>query len=319
MVRIASRDWLITCGASWLCSNTSPAATTNSALTSAATVPRPATASRRAAEYRGWASLERKCRVIPSCQSAVCTNRIPIPSSPSDHRPGSVGHRECMVGHRQIRGPSSAGPDGRSPRGDRMPHPPHPHRKTGDQMESRNIGLPYRGCPTVDRMSDKHRTLVLLRHAKSAYPTGVADHDRPLTPRGMREAGLAGDWLRSNLPGIDAVLCSTATRARQTLVRTGIDVRVRYVDRLYEATPGAVLDEINTITDDVATLLLVGHEPTMSQVALGLAGIRGTDPRTEARIATKFPTSGIAVLRVEGGWRGLGLGGAALIDFHVPR
>ncbi|HEU4361837.1 MAG TPA: histidine phosphatase family protein [Mycobacterium sp.] len=167
-------------------------------------------------------------------------------------------------------------------------------------------------------MSDGH-TLLLLRHAKSEYPVGVADHDRPLAPRGTREAGLAGDWLRANLARIDEVLCSTATRARDTLARANIDAPVRYVERLYGATPGTVLDELNAVTDGVDTLLVVGHEPALSQVALGLASIRGTDPRTEARIATKFPTSGIAVLRVEGGWRGLGFGGAALVGFHVPR
>lgn len=168
-------------------------------------------------------------------------------------------------------------------------------------------------------VSDHPHTLVLLRHAKSGYPDGVADHDRPLAPRGIREAGLAGDWLREHLPDIGAVLCSTATRTRSTLELTGVNAPVRYAERLYDATPGAVLDEINAVTEDVATLLVVGHEPTMSQLALGLAGVRGTDPRAEARVATKFPTSGIAVLQVEGVWRDLRLGGAALVDFHVPR
>ncbi|HXO47768.1 MAG TPA: histidine phosphatase family protein, partial [Mycobacterium sp.] len=87
-------------------------------------------------------------------------------------------------------------------------------------------------------MSDNDRTLVLLRHAKSAYPDGAADHERPLAPRGQREAGLAGDWLRTHLPTIDAVLCSTATRTRETLARTGIDAPIRYVERLYDATAG---------------------------------------------------------------------------------
>ncbi|HTM83927.1 MAG TPA: histidine phosphatase family protein, partial [Mycobacterium sp.] len=102
-------------------------------------------------------------------------------------------------------------------------------------------------------MSDHPRTLILLRHAKSTYPDGVADHDRPLAPRGIREAGLAGDWLRANLPDIEAVLCSTATRTRSTLELTGVDAPVRYAERLYDATPGAVLDEINTVTNDIAT------------------------------------------------------------------
>jgi phosphohistidine phosphatase len=161
--------------------------------------------------------------------------------------------------------------------------------------------------------------LVLLRHAKSAYPEGVADHERPLAPRGIREAGLAGDWLRTNFSRIDVVLCSTATRARQTLELTGVRAAVRYVERLYGATPVVVIDEINGVDEDVTTLLVVGHEPTMSEVAIGLAGPDGTDSAALQRLSTKFPTSAIAVLEVGGQWKDLRLGGAALVDFHVPR
>lgn len=168
-------------------------------------------------------------------------------------------------------------------------------------------------------MSEENRTLVLLRHAKSAYPDGVADHDRPLASRGRREAGLAGDWLRTNLPAIDAVLCSTATRARETLADTGIDAPVRYVDRLYGATPGTVIDEITRVGDDVAALLLIAHEPTMSQVALGLAGSASANTPVAERISTKFPTSAMAVLHFGHSWKDLELGSADLVDFHVPR
>ena len=66
------------------------------------------------------------------------------------------------------------------------------------------------------------RTLILLRHGKSGYPPGVADHDRPLAPRGERQAALAGAWISQHLPPVDLVLCSTAERTRQTLARTGI-------------------------------------------------------------------------------------------------
>jgi phosphohistidine phosphatase len=166
-------------------------------------------------------------------------------------------------------------------------------------------------------VSDNDRTLVLLRHAKSAYPDGVADHERPLAPRGMREAGLAGDWLRAHLPAIDAVLCSTATRTRETLARTGIDAPVRYVERLYDATAGTVIDEINGVSDDVSVLLVVGHEPTMTEVALGLADATNAD--AAERISTKFPTSAMAVLRLNGSWTDLELESAQLADFHVPR
>jgi phosphohistidine phosphatase len=167
-------------------------------------------------------------------------------------------------------------------------------------------------------VSNQQRTLVLLRHAKSAYPDGVADHDRPLAPRGKKEAGLAGDWLRAALPPIDAVLCSSAARARQTLGRTGIDAPVRYVERLYGAGPGTMIDEINAVADDIATLLVVGHEPTMSAVAVGLAG-NGTDSAAAEGISAKFPTSSIAVLHISDRWERVDLGGAALVGFHVPR
>lgn len=171
----------------------------------------------------------------------------------------------------------------------------------------------------VSLMNEQHRILVLMRHAKSAYPDDVADHDRPLASRGVREAGLAGDWLRANLPAFGSVLCSTATRARETLAATGIDAPVRYMGGLYGAAPGAVIEEINKVPDDVSTLLVVGHEPTTSNVAIILAGTDGTDFDAVERISEKFPTSAMAVLRLAGGWERVGPSGAALVGFHVPR
>lgn len=158
-----------------------------------------------------------------------------------------------------------------------------------------------------------------MRHAKSAYPEGVGDHERPLAPRGRREAGLAGEWLRADQPTIDAVLCSTAIRARETLAGTEIDAPVRYVSRLYGATPGEVIDEINKVDDGVATLLVVGHEPTTSALALILADVQTSNIAAAEDISIKYPTAGIAVLRVSGGWAGLDPGSAELVEFHVPR
>ncbi len=168
-------------------------------------------------------------------------------------------------------------------------------------------------------MSAPDRTLLLLRHAKSDYPDGVVDHDRPLAPRGIREAGLAGDWIRANVAAVDAVLCSTATRTRQTLARTGIDADVRYDDELYDSTPGTVIRLINGIADDVHTLLVVGHEPTMSMLALGLADRESSDADAVEPIGMKYPTSSIAVLTTAQPWHRLEAHSASLIAFHVPR
>lgn len=171
----------------------------------------------------------------------------------------------------------------------------------------------------MGQVGNHYRRLVLLRHAKSAYPSGVADHDRPLAPRGVREAALAGDWLRANLPAIDLVLCSTATRARQTLTRTGLDAPVRYVDRLYDASPATVTNEINGVADEISTLLVVGHEPAISAVAIGLAGADDTNTEAAERMSEKFPTSALAVLEVHCRWQEVESGAAALVRFHIPR
>ena len=163
--------------------------------------------------------------------------------------------------------------------------------------------------------------MILLRHAKSDYPDGVADHDRPLAPRGVREAALAGDWVRANAPVVDAVVCSSATRTRQTLERTGLDAPAQYLDQLYDSTPGLTLDVVNgvdTLFDtEVSTLLVVGHEPTTSQLALGLAADGDQDAIDQ--MALKYPTSAIAVLRTARPWRDLTMGSATLVAFHVPR
>ncbi len=173
---------------------------------------------------------------------------------------------------------------------------------------------------------NRHRTLVLLRHAKSDYPYGVADHDRPLAARGIREAALAGDWIRANLTGasaVDAVLCSTATRTRQTLQCTGITAPVQHVDGIYESTPGAVIDEIHRVqslfTGDIRTLLVVGHEPVMSSLAINLANNETRNSAIAQEIATKFPTSSIALLRTPQPWDQLALGSAELAAFHIAR
>jgi phosphohistidine phosphatase len=84
------------------------------------------------------------------------------------------------------------------------------------------------------------RRLIALRHAKSDWSGGVTDHDRPLAGRGRREAALAGRWLRENAADIDLVVCSSATRARQTwkLVAKQLDniPPSRVDDRLYAAS-----------------------------------------------------------------------------------
>lgn len=80
-----------------------------------------------------------------------------------------------------------------------------------------------------------------------------------------------------------------------------------------------MIEEINAVTDAVNTLLVVGHEQTMSALALRLAADEAVDSAAMQHISEKYPTSGIAILRLTGQWRDLQLGRSALTGFHVPR
>jgi phosphohistidine phosphatase len=178
---------------------------------------------------------------------------------------------------------------------------------------------------------DPGRTLVLFRHAKSAWPD-VADHDRPLARRGIRTAPVMGRWLREAglLPG--QVLCSTARRARETwqFAQAGLAATppVTFDARIYESTATGLLAVIRDVPPATGTLLLIGHNPALEDLALLLAtdpgdqagpGPAGAAPGDLARMRAKFPTAAIAVLGFPGTWSGLAPGRARLTAFVMPR
>src|SRR5262249_28304606 len=108
------------------------------------------------------------------------------------------------------------------------------------------------------------RTLILLRHAKAANPDDYStDIERPLSPRGHRDAAAAGSRLRDEGLRPDAVLCSTAVRTRETLRELGLgDVPVGYERRIYVGPAADTLELLRSVEADVATLLIIGHNPT---------------------------------------------------------
>ena len=168
------------------------------------------------------------------------------------------------------------------------------------------------------------RQLILLRHAKSAWPDGVPDHDRPLAPRGRRDAPAAGRWLRESGYLPDQVLCSTATRTRETWQLAeealGAQPQTVFEDGVYEASITDVLDLARQTSVDVRTLLIVGHDPAMRGLTLELAGdpLGDVEAQAVARVRVKYPTAAIAVLSVSREWPELGPGRARLAEFVVP-
>jgi len=179
---------------------------------------------------------------------------------------------------------------------------------------------------------DVGRELVLLRHAKSAWPD-VPDHQRPLARRGRRDAPVMGRWLRGTGHVPDQVLCSTACRARQTWqlaqAELGAIPPVSFDDDLYLGSAVQFLDLIRGAPPAVRTLLVVGHDPALPELALMLAA---TAPAGDAesgseaapvaaldRMRAKFPTAAIAVLQLGGNWDQLAPGSARLTSFVTPR
>ena len=176
------------------------------------------------------------------------------------------------------------------------------------------------------------RKLVLLRHAKSAWPD-VPDHERPLARRGRRDAPAMGRWLRAagHLP--DQVLCSTARRARETwqLAQAGLGATppVSFDGRAYQASAMQLLDLVRRAPPAARTFLIVGHDPAVPELALTLAatplpaqtGAEGdaAPPAMVDRMRAKFPTAAIAVLEFTGNWDQLAPGSARLTRFVTPR
>ena len=173
-------------------------------------------------------------------------------------------------------------------------------------------------------MSPVHddRTLVLLRHAKAEQVPGKADHDRELTNRGGQDAEAAGAWLHEQGIVPELVICSTSVRTRQTwdrVVRGGTHTEfVEYRRAVYEGGTRGVLRTIHQDAGDVRTLVIVGHAPSIPDLASGLSDGEGSHSAHTA-MGEGFPTCAVAVLRYAGEWTELSAGDASLERFHVPR
>jgi len=162
---------------------------------------------------------------------------------------------------------------------------------------------------------------MVMRHAK-AEPGGETDALRELAQRGWEDALEAGRWLADSGRTPDAVLVSSAARARSTWLAVAeggsFEVDATYSESLYTASPETALDLVRETPDEVAALLVVGHNPTMAYLAQLLDDGEG-DERAGREMATGFPTSAVAVFTVPGSWVDLELASARLAAFHVGR
>lgn len=159
------------------------------------------------------------------------------------------------------------------------------------------------------------KQLFLLRHAKSSWddPT-LADYDRPLAPRGRKAAKVMAEHLHREKIKPALVLCSSARRSRETLDRVSPGGDVFIEPELYGATDDELLDRLRRVPPAVDSVMLIGHNPAIECLAIGLAG-KGEIPK----IALKFPTAALATLTFDGDWSGLGPERAELAAFVTPK
>ena len=164
--------------------------------------------------------------------------------------------------------------------------------------------------------------LYLLRHAKSSWddPT-LIDHERPLSPRGRRAAQLLAEHFASAAIRPEVILCSSATRARETLApitaAMGLGDRVQIDTGLYGATAEEILVRLRAVDQDVTSVLVVGHNPGLQDLALELSG---DDPDAGIPVSAKFPTGVLAVVVMDAGsWPVLSSGTVHLASLTVPR
>jgi phosphohistidine phosphatase len=163
------------------------------------------------------------------------------------------------------------------------------------------------------------RTLYLLRHAKSSWtdPT-LPDRERALAKRGRRDAKLIAKHLRRLGGEPDLVLCSSATRTRQTLelMLPGIgSATVLVEDELYAASSDELLARLRLVPNAVGSVMLIGHNPGIHELALALAG---SGDELEG-LRAKFPTAALATLMHRKTWSRLGPADATLAAYVVPK
>ena len=165
------------------------------------------------------------------------------------------------------------------------------------------------------------RTVLLLRHAQTEDTRpGGRDLDRRLTAEGEEQARVLGAFLAGQGVSVDAILCSTAVRTRQTLAGLGLSLpdasRLEVSADYYNAGSDSLVETLRGLDEDCRTVLLVGHAPGVPAVAYELADPETSDPAALAAIDGRFPAATLARLEFTGDWADLET--AALVGVRLP-
>jgi phosphohistidine phosphatase len=163
--------------------------------------------------------------------------------------------------------------------------------------------------------------LHLLRHAKSGRDESVDDRERTLSKRGREAARAIGKGLPKAIGAVDLVLCSSSIRTRETaeLVLAAFDrpPRTLFEDGLYLVGDGALLRRLRRLDEGCGTVVVIGHNPGLHQLAVALAA--PISPEFKALAEGKFPTTARASLRIDTNWAALERGRNPLVAYVTPK
>jgi phosphohistidine phosphatase len=185
------------------------------------------------------------------------------------------------------------------------------------------MNVPYcsKGVVQTDPGWKAMKFLYLLRHAKSSWEDpDLNDHDRPLSKRGRQAAKLMAAYLRQSKIAPDLVICSTATRAQQTLepiAKAKKPPKVILEREIYGGTQQALWDQLWNLPKSAKSVLLIGHNPALHDLAQELA--QADSNKLLPSAGEKFPTGAMASFRFDGAWKTLEPHGAVLTSFITPK
>ena len=167
------------------------------------------------------------------------------------------------------------------------------------------------------------KRLTILRHAKSSWDDpAVEDFNRPLNERGWNAARRMGREMKQRGMRFDIVLASTAARVRETI--DGVEEKydfgapIQFEPQIYAATEQRLLQLVRAVPKTVRSALVVGHNPGLEQLIIGLTiddkhGFRD-------RVADKFPTAGLAAIELPAErWRDVKAGSGKIVALIFPK